>query len=168
MAPQFWRSLEKIFKSHLLRVLLQWWAVRSQEWLEFFRVFEHPNHHLNMVTEGPWYHLWKCHKWTSTTFSGSQFDPIMVTKGESISISEYIWNKSIFLTRRSSPVDSRPSDKQVQHFVQRKKRGKKEIGTQYMWYVTHNACHMKCDMWHMIGGGRWTFFQYVISPVVTA
>ena len=50
------------------------------------------------------------------------------------------------------PVDNRPSTDKLHHFVQkrrRKKREKKWHFTCDMWHVTCDMWHVTCDMWHV-------------------
>ena len=77
------------------------------------------------------------------------------------------------------PVDNRPSNDKLHHFVRKKKR-KKLLHvtcdtwhvTHDMWHVTHDTWHVTCDTWHVTHDtwhvwGGWTFSQNFSSLALT-
>ena len=63
------------------------------------------------------------------------------------------WSKQCYFRKLDGvcPVDNRHSINLYHHFVKKKK----------MWHVI-------CDMWHVTGGGRWTFSKNFSSLALTA
>ena len=77
----------------------------------------------------------------------------------------YILNKvkncfpKVLKLDRVGPVDKRPSNDKLHHFVKKKKKKKKWNVTGDMWHVTDDMWHVTLDTWHVTFCGGWTFSQ---------
>ena len=99
----------------------------------------------------------------------SSISTVTILKSNNCLLSIYIYINLIFQimicwqnniwegirTRRGRPVDNRPSINLLKHYVNNKNDKWHENVTQDMYHMTH-------DIWHMTGGGMWTFSK--ISP----
>ena len=71
----------------------------------------------------------------------------------------------IFKLDRAGPVNNRPSNNQLHHFVKKKKgnvtcdRCQVACDTWHMtvgmWHMTHDTWHVTCETWHLTCDMRW-------------